>query len=216
MASSSVIAGKLALIQQKLKAPKGQYNSFGGYKYRSCEDILEALKPLLAEQDAGLTLTDELVAIGNRYYVKATASLFDLESGDTISNTAYAREDESKKGMDGSQITGTASSYARKYCLNGLLLIDDTKDADTDEYAKQTKADAKDKPAATQPAAKPAFKGGIDIKQVKDDLKIVDDADSVRMYYAEYLQKHPKLSEGQTKLLSDICQQRIKKIEEEK
>ena len=121
----------LRLIQSELKAPKGQYNSFGKYKYRSCEDILEAAKPILAKHNTALTLSDELVLIGDRYYIKATATLIAAEG--SISTTAYAREDETKKGMDGSQITGTASSYARKYALNGLFCIDDTKDDDTDE-----------------------------------------------------------------------------------
>ena len=134
---------KLSNIQNELKAPKGQFNKFGGYKYRSCEDILEAVKPICKKYGAVLVLSDTLVNIGERYYIQATARLTDMsnnkESEDTcISNTAYAREEESKKGMDGSQITGTASSYARKYALNGLFNIDDTKDADTDEYTKQT------------------------------------------------------------------------------
>ena len=128
---------KLMNIQQELKAPKGQYNSFGKYKYRSCEDILEAVKPLLAEQKVILTITDEVTEVGSRIYVRACATICDVESDEHFTNVAWAREDESKKGMDGSQITGTASSYARKYCLNGLFLIDDTKDADTDEYQKQ-------------------------------------------------------------------------------
>ena len=130
---------KLAFIQQELKAPKGQYNSFGKYNYRSCEDILEAVKPLLKLKRLVLTINDELVNVGDRYYIKAVAILKDTEDeGLTITNTAYAREAETKAGMDLSQITGTASSYARKYALNGLFLIDDTKDADTDEHAKQT------------------------------------------------------------------------------
>lgn len=129
---------KLLKIQIELKAPKGQYNSFGKYKYRSCEDILEAVKPLLQENKCTLTIKDDMEQIGERYYIKATAILADTESDNTIiTNTAYAREEENKKGMDGSQITGTASSYARKYALNGLFLIDDTKDADTDEYKEQ-------------------------------------------------------------------------------
>lgn len=131
---------ELIKIQSELKAPKGQYNSFGKYKYRSAEDILEAVKPLLAKNNCHLTLTDEVVMVGDRYYVKATAILTNGE--DAISTTAYAREDLDKKGMDGSQITGTASSYARKYALNGLFCIDDTKDADTDEYKNQQKAEA--------------------------------------------------------------------------
>lgn len=129
---------KLVNIQSELKAPKGQYNSFGKYKYRSAEDILEAVKPLCHTHGTVLTISDELVYLGDRYYIKATAKLNDIRSG-AIENTAYAREEESKKGMDGSQITGTASSYARKYALNGLFAIDDTKDADTDEHANQTK-----------------------------------------------------------------------------
>lgn len=128
---------KLMLVQTELKAPKGQYNSFGKYKYRSCEDILEAVKPLNAKHGVVLTVGDEVVEISNRFYVKATATFVDIESGEKITNTALAREDDAKKGMDGSQITGTASSYARKYCLNGLYCIDDTKDADTDEYRHQ-------------------------------------------------------------------------------
>lgn len=132
------IREKLLNIQVELKAPKGQYNSFGKYKYRSCEDILEALKPLLDKNKCTLVITDEIVNIGDRFYIKAQSILQDIESEETVSNTAYAREELEKKGQDGSQITGTASSYARKYCLNGLFLIDDTKDADTDEFQKQT------------------------------------------------------------------------------
>lgn len=125
----------LQSIQQKLVAPKGQYNSFGKYSYRSAEDILEALKPILQEHDAVLILQDGIVQIGDRYYVEATATLYAV--GETIGTTAYAREDDSKKGMDGSQVTGAASSYARKYALNGLFMIDDNKDPDTDEYHNQ-------------------------------------------------------------------------------
>lgn len=129
---------KLLSIQTELKAPKGQYNSFGKYNYRSCEDILEAVKPLLAKYKTSLTISDDVVEVGGRVYVKAVAKLVDIEDEGQISNVAWAREDEDKSGMSQSQITGTASSYARKYCLNGLFLIDDTKDADTDEYKNQT------------------------------------------------------------------------------
>jgi hypothetical protein len=122
----SDLTNKLAMIQQKLKAPKSQVNTFATYKYRSCEDILEAVKPLL--NDLVLTISDDIVEVGGRVYVKATAS---LSSGSgSVSTTAFARESLSKKGMDDSQITGSASSYARKYALNGLFCIDDTKDAD--------------------------------------------------------------------------------------
>lgn len=124
---------RLQQIQTELNAPKNQYNKFGGYAYRSCEDIYNAVKPLLAKYGCTLTLSDEVVMIGERYYVKATATLKPSDarqSGFEITNTAYAREEETKKGMDGSQITGASSSYARKYALNGLFLIDDVKDSD--------------------------------------------------------------------------------------
>ena len=122
---------KLINIQQKLKAPKGQYNSFGKYAYRSCEDILEALKPILADEQCAIVLSDEVRQIGERYYIVATAKLYDHEGNVVAQNTALAREETEKKGMDGSQITGASSSYARKYALNGLFGIDDNKDSDT-------------------------------------------------------------------------------------
>lgn len=122
---------KLAAVQQKLKAPKGQYNTFGKYRYRSCEDILKAAKPLLGEVKAILTISDSLEFVGERYYIVATARFSDTESGEAIETTGRAREETEKKGMDGSQITGTASSYARKYALNGLFCIDDNKDSDS-------------------------------------------------------------------------------------
>lgn len=133
---------ELIQIQKKLNAPKGQYNSFGKYKYRSCEDILAAVKPLLAETETTLTLHDEMLLVGNRYYVKATATLTSKD-GLTVQTTAFAREEDAKKGMDASQVTGAASSYARKYALNGLFAIDDTKDADSLNTS----------PQYTQPAA---------------------------------------------------------------
>lgn len=126
-----MIIEKLMHIQQGLKAPKNQKNTFGGYNYRSCEDILEAVKPLLAKEKVALVIEDEVVQVGDRIYVKATAMVSESdEAGNTISVTAYAREEETKKGMDASQITGAASSYARKYALNGLFCIDDNKDSD--------------------------------------------------------------------------------------
>ena len=128
---------ELIEIHHNLKAPKGQWNNFGKYKYRSCEDILEALKPLLYEHKCELTIADDMVLVGTRIYVKATVTLKN-ENGETVSTTAYAREEESKKGMDGSQVTGAASSYARKYALNGMFCIDDTKDSD------DTNTDGKD------------------------------------------------------------------------
>lgn len=128
---------KLMRIQAKLKAPKGQRNTFGNYNYRSCEDILEAVKPLLAEEGCTLTLSDEIELIGDRYYIKATATL--KSDKEEIQVSAYAREEQAKKGMDSAQVTGATSSYARKYALNGLFCIDDNKDPDTDEYTKQKK-----------------------------------------------------------------------------
>ena len=150
------IKEKLLFIQTELKAPKGQFNSYGNYKYRSCEDILEAVKPLLKDAGVMLRLADEVVQIGDRYYVKASAIFQDVDdSHNTIINTAYAREEETKKGQDASQITGTASSYARKYALNGLFLIDDNKDADTDEHAKQTGKEKKQEEPKETPKATP-------------------------------------------------------------
>lgn len=129
---------KLMRIQTQIKAPKNLYNSFGKYNYRNAEGICEAVKPFLEKENVSLILVDDMVAIGNRYYLKATARLLDNESNENIEVSAFAREPETNKGMSESQITGTASSYARKYALNGLFLLDDTKDADTDEYHNQT------------------------------------------------------------------------------
>ena len=132
------IAEKLLNIQQELKAPKSQRNDFGNFSYRSCEDILEAVKPLLKANNCVLTISDELVNIGERYYIKATATLSSVEEmGGIISNSAYAREPAEKKGADLSQITGACSSYARKHALNGLFCIDDQKDADTTNNGKK-------------------------------------------------------------------------------
>ena len=139
----------LAQIQSELKAPKGQRNTFGKYNYRSCEDILEAVKPLLQERGLVILITDDIVQIGERYYVRATATIYDSE-GSYISNSALAREEGVKKGMDASQITGATSSYARKYALNGLFAIDDTKDADATNKGQ-------DEPKPVKATAQPAF-----------------------------------------------------------
>lgn len=122
---------KLMNVQASLKAPKGQYNSFGKYKYRSCEDIVESVKPLLKQYGLMLCMTDEVIQVGERFYIKATATVFDIADGNVVVVSALAREEETKKGMDGSQVTGASSSYARKYALNGLFAIDDTKDSDS-------------------------------------------------------------------------------------
>ena len=127
---------ELIAIQSELKAPKSQFNKFGGYKYRKAEDILEAVKPLLAKQKCTLTITDDIVLVGNRIYVKATATIKN-EKGEGETSTGWAREEETKKGMDASQITGASSSYARKYALNGLLAIDDNQDSDTTNDGQQ-------------------------------------------------------------------------------
>lgn len=164
-----MIKEKLEKIQKELKAPKNQYNSFGGYNYRSCEDIMQAVKPLL--EGCVLTISDELLAIGDRYYIKATATLEDNE--DKISVSAYARESETKKGMDASQITGASSSYARKYALNGLFLIDDVKDADSTNTH-----DKEDKPLTDR--QKKTFRDwlverGVEIADIEKRFGAIDD-----------------------------------------
>lgn len=160
---------KLKNIQKKLKAPKGQKNTFGKYNYRSCEDILEAVKPLL--EGATLTLTDEIVVLGGsvdqRFYVKSTATIKDGK--EEAFATAYAREQETKKGMDSAQITGAASSYARKYALNGLFLIDDTKDADTMDNSSEGQKQAK-----TTPKKDPMKQIEMAIEQENDPGKLGD------------------------------------------
>lgn len=138
---------KLSAIQLELKAPKSQYNGYGNYYYRSCEDIMEAVKPLCNKNEITLIIGDEIVCIDGWHYVKATAVLIDWITGDTVQNVAYARESAAKKGMDDSQVTGSTSTYARKYALNGLFNIDDTKDNDTAELKQEvdTKAQKKSK-----------------------------------------------------------------------
>lgn len=138
------IREKLNKIQCELNAPKSRKNTFGNYSYRSAEDILEALKPLLKEYKAALIIDDDMVEFSNKVYIRATATFIDTESEEVISNHAFAREDEEKKGMSAAQLTGATSSYARKYALNGLFCIDDNKDPDSDEFEKQTnKSEAK-------------------------------------------------------------------------
>ena len=177
---------KLLAVQNELKAPKDKKNTFGGYNYRSCEGILEAVKPLLQEQGLMLTIKDEVVNIGDRYYVRATALLDDISSNGEIAVTALAREEETKKGMDASQITGTASSYARKYALNGLFLIDDTKDADTDEFHRTTQENGQKTNVATQPNQPPAKKIALTQKIVDEKLKFIleqTDKETVKNIY---------------------------------
>lgn len=173
---------ELINIQAKLKAPKSQYNSFGKYKYRSAEDILEAVKPLLIENECMLTISDEVIHIGDRFYIKATATLTNKDDKQ-VANVAYAREDEVKKGQDGSQITGTASSYARKYALNGLFLIDDTKDADTDEYHNQNNVQ------------KTCSKA--ELKKACDEIEATTDRTSFNNCWHKWVGKYPSLGDAQ-------------------
>ena len=142
MSEGKPIYASLMAVQAELKAPKNQHNSFGKYDYRSAEDIIEAVKPLLKDNGLFLNMSDDIVLIGDRYYVKATVKVVDVVTGESVQTSALAREAAQKKGMDESQVTGTASSYARKYALNGLFAIDDNRDADTNEYAAQTRQSA--------------------------------------------------------------------------
>jgi hypothetical protein len=168
---------ELIQIQSKLKAPKSQYNSFGGYKYRSLEDILQAVKPILSELGCILLIKDEIMQVGDRIYVKAIATLIN-SAGERIEVTAMAREALTKKGMDEAQITGAASSYARKYALNGLFLLDDTKDPDTDEHTKQVKQtrqqDKNITPAQLKLLQAEIAKRGVDVNKLLKFLKIND------------------------------------------
>lgn len=177
---------KLSAIQQELKAPKGQYNSFGKYKYRSCEDILEAVKPICAKHKTTLVLLDSISEVNGRFYVTAQAQLHDCESDNAVTATAYAREPEKKAGMDESQITGTASSYARKYALNGLFCIDDTKDADTDEY-KQQEQKAKSSKAAEKPVCKDCGKPIYPVTHGGKKYSVADVSENAKKTYGEPL-----------------------------
>lgn len=202
---------KLLKIQTELKAPKNKTNTFGKYKYRSCEDILEAVKPLLKKYGCLLTISDSVEVMGDRYYLKATATITDIEDGQSISNTAFAREAPERKGQDDSQITGTASSYARKYALNGLLLIDDTKDADTDEAhvekearAEKAKDDEKNEALVTDigdmkiaPVKVNVLKGDIDSGLMNEEkmlayFKVEKLEDVTEKQFSDYVQKRNK------------------------
>ena len=179
---------KLATIQSRLKAPKNQYNSFGKYKYRSCEDILEALKPLANEQGCTITIEDSPIMVGEWHYIQATATLSDGYNSTSVK--AYARESEEKSGMDSSQITGTASSYARKYALNGLFAIDDTKDADTMDNRQKVEPN---------PATK-------ELAKVKAQLKQAKTADEIKNVLSLYL--YSELKEQ----VKELCKARGKEL----
>lgn len=185
---------KLLYIQTNLKAPKNQFNKFGNYKYRNCEDILEAVKPIQQQIKAVTILTDEIVHIGERYYVKATARLIDTENGEQVENTAFAREEEIKKGMDGSQITGSSSSYARKYALNGLFDIDDTKDSDYTNTISNEIKDNKDEEMKKELAKKITEKEAemmISILEKKGKTK----EDFIAWYNTNYHTDYKEISE---------------------
>ena len=171
---------RLVRVQQELKAPKGQTNKFGGYKYRSAEDILEAVKPILGKLGLVLILSDEPVLVGDWHYVRATARV--VLGNDYFETTAYARESEVKKGMDEPQITGTASSYARKYAMNGLFAIDDTKDSDTNEVTELTKETVK-KPTPEHIKELQELGGTLEIvaKYYKKDVNQLNDGELVKM-----------------------------------
>lgn len=185
--SQVVLNQRVGDIQHKLKAPKGQYNSFGKYNYRSCEDILEGVKPLLKEHNLALLIDDEIVQIGERYYVKATAKITD--GREIVSATAYAREPDTKKGMDESQITGATSSYARKYALNALLCIDDTKDADTMDNSKKPVRQTQETVYNWSTLKARATQGGIsedDLKHyLKETLKVNESKDMTQELYQQ-------------------------------
>lgn len=178
---------KIVAIQSELKAPKGQYNSFGKYNYRSCEDILEGVKPLLAKHGLVLTIQDSIDLIGDRFYVKATATITDGK--EQLSTSAYARESLDKKGMDASQVTGATSSYARKYALNGLLAIDDTKDADTMDNSKKPVQQTQETVYNWQTLKARATQGGIsedDLKHyLKDTLKVTGTDSMTQEHYQQ-------------------------------
>nr|DAJ80393.1 MAG TPA: ERF superfamily protein [Caudoviricetes sp.] len=185
--SQVVLTQRVGDIQHKLKAPKGQYNSFGKYNYRSCEDILEGVKPLLKEHDLALLIDDEIVQIGERYYVKATAKITD--GREIVSATAYAREPDTKKGMDESQITGATSSYARKYALNALLCIDDTKDADTMDNSKKPVQQTQETVYNWQTLKARATQGGISeedlVHYVTETFKVSKPAELKQDHYQQ-------------------------------
>lgn len=220
---------KLLNIQRDLKAPKSQYNSFGKYNYRNCEDILEAVKPLCAREGACLTISDEVVQIGERYYIKATATLYDSKTSEEINHvTAYAREEAEKKGMDGSQVTGAASSYARKYALNGLFDIDDTKDADSDEKSEQAvksgntaakaakpgkeTSEAKNTPKSYADALKAAMEMEISIKGVNHKI---GEMSQEQLLYIKNNAKSEKIQEAANIVLTHRFQKQMQETEED-
>lgn len=194
------IEEKLLKIQSEVKAPKSRFNDFSKFNYRSCEDILNAVKPLLEKNKSTLTLADTIEEIGGRIYVKATATLTDLDDlSSTVSTTAFAREAEEKKGMDDSQITGSSSSYARKYALAGLFLLDDGNDADSqDNTAHESKP------------RKQHSKFAIDFDSIREQVEMIDDIESLTDYYKSLTAGNP--SEKQLEAIKKIFAERKKKL----
>lgn len=193
---------KLSEIQSELKVPKGQINTFGNYKYRSCEDILEKAKPILKSNKTVLMLEDEVLAVGESVFVEAIATLRDLEGDGEIKVKAFARHANEKKGMDDSQMTGTASSYARKYALNGLFNLDDTKDADTNEYQKQVAG------------SREANTTRLNFDSVRETLDAIDDAKSLDDYDAELKKKHPDMTAKQVDAISKMFNRRREELKQ--
>lgn len=214
--SEKTIQQKLLSVITTLKAPKGQYNDFGKYTYRSAEDILEAVKPICYENGLLPKLSDEVIMIGERYYIKATVSVQD-DSGTMIESVGLAREPESKKGMDGSQITGTASSYARKYALNGLFLIDDTKDADTDENRRERQNRSNNQNSSPKKATK-AQKD--ELKKSFEEIasmskKSAKTVEAQMLAVVQFDRKFDDLTVDTYEQLRPICKKQINKLEKQ-
>ena len=197
-ATPAAIVESMATIQSSLKAPKGQTNKFGGYKYRSCEDILEAVKPHFQTHNLVLTITDEITEVGGRVYVKATAVVHNKD-GHSIQTTGFAREEENKKGMDSSQITGSASSYARKYALNGLFCIDDTKDSDA------TNSHGRTAPAKKAPAKKATSAGLRDEEMEQLENYIRSSKNSLAAFQAVDEKHGKRMTPAQNDILKSAC-----------
>ena len=196
---------KLSAIQSELKVPKGQHNSFGNYDYRSCEDILEKAKPICKAHKTVLIIEDDIQQVGESVFVAGIATLRDLESDEAIKVKAFARHADEKKGMDDSQMTGTASSYARKYALNGLFNLDDTKDPDSDEFAKMNKA------------KQGSFNNGtrLDFDDVQMTIDSIDDAKSLDEYGTELKKKYPNMTAKQADAISKMFNRRREELNQQ-
>lgn len=194
---------KLSAIQSELKVPKGQHNSFGNYDYRSCEDILEKAKPICKAHKTVLVIEDDIRLVGESVFVEGIATLQDLESNEKIQVKAFARHAEEKKGMDDSQMTGTASSYARKYALNGLFNLDDTKDADTPEFNKMTAS------------SKLSNGTRLNFDDVQMTIDSIDDAKSLDDYGMELKKKYPSMTTKQAEAISKMFNRRREELNQQ-